>query len=182
MRHLQTTPNGLYTMTFFRSLLWCLTLSSVIFLSACGGGGASTSTLSRPVQCQLDLQYANGAQSGIAINPVANAVVRQFNLCDIVTAESATLDLCIQHGNLSELSANLIWPDRSTLPLDLSTASHGSAACLFTGTLLTITVPTASLVQFRNLQGNWGISVTDQVPGYASGSFVGWSLQVKGRT
>lgn len=148
-------------------------------LAGCGGGASETAA-SSPTQCEFGLRYANGISSGIALNPEARTVARQFTSCSLKQIQSATLGICLQHPDISELDAQLIQPDGTPLAIDLQSATRTGSACLDSGTLLNTALPAATLVRLVNPQGQWSLVVTDLKPGYGSGSLVGWSLDIRG--
>ena len=158
------------------SLLWGLLAG---LTSGCGGSQPEAPAASA-TQCDFGLRYANGASSGIAINPEARTVPRQFTPCSLTQVQSATLGICLQHPDIGELEAQLIQPDGTPLSINLQTATRTGAACLDSGTLLGAALPGAVLPRLINPQGQWSLVVTDLRPGYGSGSLVGWSLDLRG--
>lgn len=159
--------------------LACCALAGL--LSACGGSAPEPAVSPSPaVQCDFGLRYANGASSGIAINPEARTVPRQFTPCSLTQVQSATLGICLQHPNLAELEAQLIQPDGTALAINLQTATRTGTTCLDSGALLNTSLPATALPRLVNAQGQWSLVVTDVQPGYGSGSLVGWSLELRG--
>lgn len=148
-------------------------------LAGCGGA-ASEPAAGMSAQCEFGLRYANGVSSGIALNLEARTVPRQFTPCSLTQIQSATLGICLQHPDLSELDAQLIAPDGSALPIDLQTATRTGSACLDSGALLGVALPAQALTRLAGAQGFWSLVVTDLKPGYGSGSLVGWSLDIRG--
>jgi hypothetical protein len=163
--------------------LACCALLALLtgLLAGCGGSASEpAAAAAAPVQCDFGLRYANGVSSGIAINPEARTVPRQFTPCSLTQVQSATLGICLQHPDLSELDAQLIQPDGTALALNLQAATRTGAACLDSGTLLSMSLPTTALPRLLNPQGQWSLMLTDLKPGYGSGSLVGWSLDLRG--
>lgn len=161
--------------------LACCAMAALLtgFLAGCGGS-APEPVAAVPAQCDFGLRYANGASSGIAINPEARTVPRQFTPCDLTQVQSATLGICLQHPDISELDAQLIQPDGTLLALNLPSAVRTGTACLDSGALLKLSLPATALPRLVNPQGQWSLVVTDLKPGYGSGSLVGWSLDLRG--
>lgn len=164
----------------FRFGLLCAALAGSLFLSGCGGSDPA-----RPAgmasQCTLPLKYADGSNLGYRVDPVAQAVPRQFNPCSIQQMQAASVSLCIDHRQMSELSAQLFLPDQKSLNLDLQTASQGGS-CLISGRLFTVALPASRLQAFSGLRGDWSVNVSDnnRVSSTPMGYLVGWSMQAEG--
>lgn len=149
-------------------------------LAGCGGSSSPLPVAPTAAQCDFGLRYANGASSGIAINPEARTVPRQFTPCSLTQIQSGTLGICLQHPDIGELDAQLLGPDGTSLAIDLKAATRTGAACLDGGSLLNTTLPVAALPRLVSPQGQWSLVVKDLQPGYGSGSLVGWSLDLRG--
>jgi subtilisin-like proprotein convertase family protein len=132
-------------------------------------------------QCTLPLKYADGSNLGYRVDPVAQAVPRQFNPCSIQQLQAASVSLCIDHRQMNELSAQLILPNKSSLDLNLQTANQG-ASCLISGRLFTVSLPASRLQVFSGLKGDWAVLVrdNDMVSTTPMGYLVGWSMQAEG--
>ena len=160
--------------------LLCAALAGSLFLSGCGGSDPA-----RPAgmasQCALPLKYADSLSGGYRIDPVAQAVPRQFNPCGIQQLQAASVSLCIDHRQMGELSAQLVLPNQKSLNLDLQTASQGGS-CPISGRLFTVTLPASSLQAFSGLKGDWSVNVSDndRVSSTPMGYLVGWSMQAEG--
>lgn len=130
--------------------------------------------------CTLPMAYANGAASGNRIEPVAQAVNRQFNPCPMRQVQTLTVGLCLDHQQVSELTAQLVLPHGTTPSLTPLGPSTG--ACLITGQLYQTTLHAGSLQSLRSLEGLWSVKVQDQnqVTTTPTGSLVGWSLRAEG--
>jgi subtilisin-like proprotein convertase family protein len=94
---------------------------------------------------------------------------------------AASVSLCIDHRQMSELSAQLILPNQSSLNLNLQTASLGGS-CLISGRLFTVSLPVSRLQTFSGLGGDWTVVVrdNDRVSSTPMGYLVGWSMQAEG--
>jgi hypothetical protein len=164
----------------FRFGLLCSALAGCLFLSGCGGSDPA-----RPAglatQCTLPLKHADGLSSGYRIDPVAQAVPRQFNPCGIQQLQAASVSLCIDHLQIGELSAQLVLPDQNSLNLDLQTASQGGS-CPISGRLFTVSLSASRLQAFSGLRGEWSVQVrdNDRVSSTPMGYLVGWSMQAEG--
>jgi hypothetical protein len=160
--------------------LLCVALTGSLILAGCGGSDPA-----RPAdmtsQCALPLKYADGSNLGYRIDPAAQAVPRQFNPCAIQQPLAASVSLCIDHRQMSELSAQLILPNQSSLNLNLQTASLGGS-CLISGRLFTVSLPVSRLQTFSGLGGDWTVVVrdNDRVSSTPMGYLVGWSMQAEG--
>ena len=156
--------------------LLCFTL----LLSGCGGAD-TTRSVEKADTCELPLKHADGLNSGIRIDPEASAVPRNFNTCAIQQLQSAMVSLCLDHQNLSELSAQLIFPNQTPLILDIKNASRGSS-CLITGQLFTWPLPVQRLQDFKALRGDWSVKVRDNdaVANTPMGYLIGWSMRAEG--
>lgn len=132
-------------------------------------------------QCELPLKHADGLSSGYRIDPVAQAVPRQFNPCGIQQLQAASVSLCIDHLQIGELSAQLVLPDRNSLNLDLQNASQGGN-CPISGRLFTVSLPASPVQAFSGLRGDWSVQVrdNDRVSSTPMGYLVGWSMQAEG--
>ena len=163
-----------------RFRLFCAALAGSFWLMGCGGGG-STQTAGSVTPCEMPLKYADGLNGGYSINTVAQAVPRSFNVCTIQQPLAASVSLCIDHRQMSELSAQLILPNQSSLNLNLQTASLGGS-CLISGRLFTVSLPVSRLQTFSGLGGDWTVVVrdNDRVSSTPMGYLVGWSMQAEG--
>jgi hypothetical protein len=164
----------------FRFGLLSAALAVSSFLAGCGGSDPAQ-PVGKTSQCALPLKHADGLSSGYRIDPVAQTVPTKFTACAMEQALAASLSLCIDHRQISELSAQLILPNQSTLDLDLQKAAQG-AACLNTGRLLTLSLPANRLQVFSGLKGDWSVQVrdNDRVSITPMGYLVGWSMQAEG--
>lgn len=160
--------------------LLCAALAGSLVLLGCGGGDTAAPA-GTTKQCELPLKHADGLNGGYRIDPVALAVPRHFNPCSIQQLQEASLSLCIDHQQISELSAQLILPNQTNLGLDLQTATQG-AVCLNSGRLLTLSLPVNRLQVFSGLNGDWTVQVRDEnsVSSTPMGYLVGWSIQANG--
>jgi subtilisin-like proprotein convertase family protein len=158
--------------------------SMVAFLlTACGGGSPTTTSIHE--SCKISLLYANGSANGsgtpISTN-LTESAPRKFNLCPLQTINSASVNLCLDHPQISELTAQLRLPDNSTLPLTLPTTASGPA-CLTNGTLFNVHLPATGLPHPNSGNGNWTVGVIETNKQFASNSrgiLVGWSMDVEG--
>ena len=160
--------------------LLCAALAGSLFLSGCGGSDPAQ-PVGVTTQCELPLKHADGLSSGYRIDPVAQAVPRQFNPCGIQQLQAASVSLCIEHLQIGELSAQLVLPDRNSLNLDLQNASQGGN-CPISGRLFTVSLATSRLQTFSGLRGDWSVQVrdNDRVSSTPMGYLVGWSMQAEG--
>ena len=160
--------------------LLCAALAGSLFLSGCGGSDP-TQPVGVTTQCELPLKHADGSNLGYRIDPVAQAVPRQFNACRIQQLQAASVSLCIDHREMGELSAQLVLPNQSSLDLDLQTANQ-SAVCLISGRLFTVSLPVSPVQAFSGLRGDWSVQVrdNDRVSSTPMGYLVGWSMQAEG--
>lgn len=162
-----------------------LPLALTCLLVACGGHGASPDpSPTTAVSCTLPLQYADGGQSGIAIAPQARSVDRLPSNCRMPLLQSATLTVCVDHPNRSELSGQLLLAGKSLLTFDLSQGILRGHSCLATATANTALLEfTANNLASAGLQadsGPWSVVINDTVPNNQTGHFVAWSLELKG--
>jgi subtilisin-like proprotein convertase family protein len=171
-----------------RSPFWLATLfAATCFLAACGGGGGgggpetTSNPASKTAVCELPLQYANGSNGGYTIkNTLTESVPRQFNTCPIQTIKSASVSLCLDHPDISELTAQLRMPNNITVALDLQKAQPGET-CLILGTSFSIPVPINGLPLPSSADRNWTVGVTDtNSVTTQAGYLVGWSMKVEG--
>jgi hypothetical protein len=171
---------GTSFMRQIRFVLLSAALAGSLFLSGCGGSDPARPA-GMATQCTLPLKHADGLSGGYSINSGAQAVPRQFNPCAIQQLQAASVSLCIDHRQLSELSAQLILPNQSSLELDLQTASLGGS-CLISGRLFTVSLPVSRLQTFSGLGGDWTVGVrdNDRVSSTPMGYLVGWSMQAEG--
>lgn len=156
-------------------------------LCACGGGGGNSAYVpTTPDQCTLGLAYADGGNSGIAIrestdwHPQTNEVARTFSpSCPLQKIERIQVEMCVSHTELDELKAQLLAPDNTRIDLPRSSPS---GTCLGTSApaLITVVVNGDLLANAAPIQGSWRVQLRDQRPGYGSGTFIGWSLQLIG--
>ena len=164
--------------TRLRTAAWLMT---AFLLSACGG--ASEPTATTPESCAINLLYANGIQNGtgfLITSTLTESVPRKFNPCPIQNVNSAHLNLCLSHPQISELTAQLRMPDNNTITLTLPTNQSGPA-CLTNGTLFSIPLPANLLPHPNSGNGNWTVGVTDtNTISNQRGHLVGWSMQVEG--
>lgn len=160
--------------------LLCAALAGSLVLWGCGGSDPARSS-SLPSQCALPLKHADGLSGGYRIDAVAQATSRQFSACAMEQPLAASVSLCIDHRQISELTAQLILPNQSTLDLDLLTAAQGGT-CLISGRLYTASLPASRLQPFSGLRGDWTVRVSDnnQVSSTPMGYLVGWSMQAEG--
>ncbi len=182
-----------------RSPFWLVPLFAVTcFLAACGGGGspASDAAGNSPgtvsTTCSLSLSiYADGSgngtgyaiQQGGASTPAAS---RQLDGCAITSLESARLDMCIRHADLSELTAQLILPVtapvQAPLTPNLTPLSEDKQFCDFNqGTVYAMDIPINKLTSLPSLNTRWNVAVTDTVQNNKNGFFVSWSLLLSGK-
>lgn len=159
--------------------LWAVLVGS-LFLSGCGGSD-SVQPVGKATQCDLPLKHADGSSGGYSINFEAQAVPRQFNPCAIQQLLMARVGLCIDHRQISELTAQLILPNQSSIDLDLQTAGQGGS-CLISGRLFTVSLPVSLLQAFSGLRGDWSVNASDndRVSSTPMGYLVGWSMQAEG--
>lgn len=131
--------------------------------------------------CSLAMAYADGNTSGNRIEPVAQAVNRQFNPCAIRQVQSLTVGLCMDHQQISELTAQLVFPNGSTQSLNLQGASS-TGACLISGQLYQTTLTSGNLQSLSSVGGNWSVRVHDENQASTTpiGTLVGWSLRAEG--
>ena len=164
----------------FRFGLLCAAVAGSLVLVACGGSDSSRSACF-PSQCALPLKHADGFNGGYRIDAVAQATSRQFSACAMEQALAASVSLCIDHRQISELTAQLILPNQSTLDMDLLTAAQGGT-CLISGRLYTASLPASRLQAFSGLRGDWTVRVRDNnlVSSTPMGFLVGWSMQAEG--
>lgn len=171
---------GTSKMVFSKFWFFCAAVTGSLTLTACGGGSTAAT---QSASCELPLKYADGVSGGYRIDAVpTRAVPRQFNACPLTAMESASVSLCIDHPQISELSAQLVLPNNTVQPLDLQTAQRPGGLCLLTGKLFTMTLPGSALHSVSDLQGHWTVSLTDtnQASTTAVGYLVGWSLKMDG--
>ena len=153
----------------------------VVLLCSCGGGG-STDALPQltpqATSCNLPMLHANANSSGKPItNNLTLSEPRLLN-CGITQTQSASVNLCIDHNDLNELTSQLLLNDTQIAVLNLSSATASSTPCLITGKLYPLSLP----MPLPQLIGNLKVGVTDvdQVATTPLGYLVGWSLQVDG--
>lgn len=171
---------GTLNMRQFSLNLACAVMAGSLVLAGCGGGSPSPG--GSVAVCELPLAYADGRSdgSGRRIEPMAQAVNRQFNPCAIQRIQTLTADVCIAHPDISELNTQLVLPNGTTQSLSLQSAS-GSCTGLIGGQLFQATLTSNSLQSLQNLTGNWSVIVTDNNPVTTTiGSLVGWSLRAEG--
>lgn len=171
-----------------RSPFWLVPLFAVTcFLTACGGGGGgggpetTTNPTPKTAVCELQLQYANGSNGGYTINnSLTESVPRQFNTCSIQTIKSASVSLCLDHPQISELTAQLRMPNNITVALDLQNVQPGET-CLILGKSFSIPLPINGLPLPTSADRNWTVGVTDtNAVSNQAGYLVGWSMKVEG--
>jgi hypothetical protein len=160
--------------------VFCAALAGGLFLAGCGGSDPAQ-PVGKSSQCTLPLKHADGLSSGYRIDPVAQAVPRQFTACAMEQPLASSVSLCIDHRQMGELSAQLILPNQTSLDLDLQTAAQGSA-CLSSGRLFTLSIPASRLQALSDLKGDWAVRVRDNnmVSSTPMGYLVGWSMQAEG--
>jgi len=158
--------------------------SMVAFLlTACGGGGTTTASIHE--SCKLTLLYANGFEDGTGTpirTTLTESAARKFNLCPLQKINSASVTLCLNHPQISDLRAQLRLPDNSTLTLNLPTTAAGPT-CLTNGTPFSVPLPASRLPHPNSGNGNWAVGVIETNNIYASnprGILVGWSMDVEG--
>lgn len=124
------------------------------------------------------MQYADGTSSGKPITGTLTLTEPRQLSCGITQTQSASVSLCIDHDQLSELTSQLFFNDTPIATLDLQSATLSSTACLLTGKLYTLSLP----MPMTQLNGNWKVGVTDndQVASTRLGYLVGWSLRFDG--
>lgn len=161
----------------FKMVLLC----AAFLLYGCGGDD-SVRSIGKTPPCELPLKHADGANGGYSINPVVQAVPRQFNTCAIQQIQSASASVCLDHQQVGEISAQLVLPNQTTQILDIQSASVG-ANCLISGRLYTLTLPLSSLQTIKGLKGDWTVRVSDNntVSSTPVGFLVGWSMSVAGQ-
>lgn len=158
----------------------CAAVAGSLTLAGCGGGSTPAT---QSASCELPLKYADGANGGYRIGAASTlAVPRQFNACTLTQIQAASVSLCIDHQQISELSAQLVLPNNTTQTLNLQSAQTPGGTCLLTGKLFTMTLSSAALQSIGGLQGDWTVSLTDtnQVSTTPVGYLVGWSLKMDG--
>ena len=169
---------GTFNMYQFSLRLAGAVLAGILVLAGCGGGSAPSGGL--PTACELPLAYANGGTSGNRIDPMAQTIDRQFNPCPIKRVQSLTVGMCIDHPQISELSAQLVFPDGSAQSLIIQNTS-GADACRLGGLFLQTTLTSGGLQSLQGLTGNWSLKASDNNPVTTDiGSLVGWSLRAEG--
>lgn len=159
---------------------WLVNLTCLLALIGCGGGSTSSGPLS---SCELPLKYADGFTGGYTIGATQTLTVpRQFGSCTLNTVQSASLSLCISHQQINELTAQLILPNNTVVPLNLSSAQTNGSTCLLTGKLFNFNLPASAFQSLPNIKGNWTVGITDtnQVSTTPVGYMVGWSFRVDG--
>ena len=172
-------PKGTLNMRQFSLKLVCVSFGISLVLAGCGGGGSASSGGSAAV-CELPLDYADGIYSGRRIEPMAQALNRQFNPCTIQRIQTLTVGVCIAHPQITELSTQLVFPNGTTQSLSLQSASN-TCTGLIGGQLFQATLTSNSLQSLQNLTGNWSVKVTDNNQVTTTiGSLVGWSLRAEG--
>lgn len=152
-------------------------------LAGCGGGGSSTAGTT-PVSCSLALQYANGYSSGIAISPTATSADRTFSSCNPTQISSVTLNVCVDHPAIAELSGRLLLAGTAISALQPASGTAQGTSCLAS------TTATTSLRQFvlnspdmhglSTFAGPWTVEITDTNQNNLNGYFVAWSLDLQG--
>lgn len=158
------------------SLPFVSLLTGLLVLTGCGGGSSAPPAVLVPQTCGFGLVYADGGTSGYAVNPVAISVPKSITPCGITQVQSVALGLCVSPADVSELRVQLL--SAGSAPTTVSLGSTlPSGACLDSGTLYTVSLPTGAL---SSISDRWQLSVQDTVSGYNSSYFVGWSLEVKG--
>jgi hypothetical protein len=164
----------------FRFGLFCAALAGSLFLAGCGSlDPAQPADMAS--QRALPLKYADGLSSGYRIDPVAQTVPKRFTACAMEQPLSASVSQCIDHRQMGELCAQLILPNQTSLDLDLHKAAQVDA-CLNTGRLFTLSLPTNRLQVSSGLKGGWTVQVrdNDRVSSTPMGYLVGWSMQAGG--
>jgi subtilisin-like proprotein convertase family protein len=150
------------------------------FLITSCGGGSSDATPNLPpnqVSCGFVSKFADGDTSGRPINLTTTTEPQLISQCNITTLSSVTVDLCLKDAVLNELTAKLIQPDDTEISVALTPVTT-SPSCLTSGTLMTFSVPAASINQTN---GSWKFSITDTInTRNYRGIFEGWSLQLTG--
>ncbi len=167
-------------MVFSKFWFFCVAVTGSLTLAGCGGGSTPAP---QSVSCELPLKYADGINGGYRIDAVpGQAVPRQFNACNLTQIQAATVSLCLDHPQISELSAQLVLPNNSTQSLNLQSAQIAGGTCLLTGKLFTMTLPSTALPSINSLQGDWTVRLTDtnQISTTPVGYLVGWSLKMDG--
>ena len=163
-------------------------------LAACGGGDtpAGSNNIggsgggSGSLSCSLPLQYANGGTSGLSIMPQAVSVDRYLSQCGITQLQSATLTLCTDHPNVSELTALLRLAGNVLGSFSVAASFSTSKTCLVnSGGNTAVREFTVTQPDTRGMTpsvGPWSLIVTDTLPNNnQSGYFVAWSLDLQGQ-
>ena len=160
-------------------------------LTACGGGGTSSAPAPSggsggALNCSLPLQYANGGTSGLSINPQAVSVDRYLSQCGITQVQSATLTLCTDHPNVSELTAQLRLAGNVLGSFAVASSFSTAKSCLInSGGNTSLREFTLSQPDTRGMSpsvGPWSLIVNDTLPtNNQSGYFVAWSLDIQGQ-
>ena len=166
-------------------------------LIACGGGGTSAGSNGSggssgsggptgSLNCSLPLQYANGGTSGLSINPQAVSVDRFFSQCGITQVQSATLTLCTDHPNATELTVQLRLAGNVLGSFAVASSFSSAKTCLSSsGGNTAVREFTVSQPDTRGMTpslGPWSLIVNDTLPtNNQSGYFVAWSLDIQGQ-
>lgn len=172
---------------------WLTVLPSTLLaalLSACGGGASSPASgtppdpTATPVTCTLALQYADGGSSGIAIAPQALSANRYVGNCKLSQLQGATLTVCVDHPNRSELTGELLLSGTAVTQFQLANGVLRGSSCLSTSTAST------ALLEFTSTQpatagqsptgAPWSLRLTDTVQNNLNGHLVAWALELKG--
>ncbi|WP_158270380.1 proprotein convertase P-domain-containing protein [Limnohabitans sp. 2KL-17] len=157
-------------------------LSMTFFMASCGGGGSDVTPNTSPdqVSCGFVPKYADGFSngSGRPINLTATTEPQPISQCSITSLTFVTVGLCLKDAVLSELTAKLTQPNNTEISVALTAPASAQPSCLTDGTLMTFSLPAASINQTNGL---WKLSVTDTNNAqYNNGYLVGWSLQLTG--
>jgi subtilisin-like proprotein convertase family protein len=167
-----------------RTRLRTAACSTVAFLlTACGGGNPTPASIQD--NCKISLLYTNGLATGSGTpikTTLTESAPRKFNLCPLQKINSASVTLCLDHPQISELTAQLRLPDNSILPLTLPKTASGPA-CLTNGIPFSVPLPANVLSHPNSGNGNWTVGIIDTNTLSVSnprGIFVGWSMHVEG--
>jgi hypothetical protein len=173
-------PAELWMRTRLRTAA-CLVVA--LLLTSCGGGNSITASIQD--SCKIPLLYANGSGTGSG-TPIRTRLTEsapgKFNPCPLQKINSASVTLCLDHPQISELTAQLRLPDNSTLTLTLPTTASGPA-CLTNGTPFSVPLLANLLPHPNSGNGNWTVGVIDTNTLSESnprGMLVGWSMSVEG--
>lgn len=173
-------------------------LATSLLLTSCGGSGGdggndpntATSSTSTPVTCTLGLQYANGETSGIGIaessswTRLPNETSRRLSDCRIGRLQTLQVSLCIQHGSTGDLQARITGPadtvQSMALPPSPGAVNNTCSQLEATAQSIELRVNVAAFSNLSSLDGQWLLQLRDMVPGFGTGTLIGWSLTLGG--